>query len=178
MAERSTIARPYADAAFEAARDKNDLAGFGAELALAQAIAADPAMAEALASPKLDVDAKTALFLSIGGERFSAEMRNFVRILIEGDRIEVLPEIRAFYEARKNEADGVAKATIETALPLSEAQLGQLIAALERRFGKRIEVSVADNPALVGGARITVGDTVIDGSVRGKLTVMAQALSA
>jgi len=105
-------------------------------------------------------------------------MRNFVRILIEGDRIGVLPEVRALYETRKDEADGVAKATIETAMPIAAAQLADLTAALERRFGKKIEVTVAENPALVGGARITVGDTVIDGSVRGKLAVMAQALSA
>jgi len=105
-------------------------------------------------------------------------MRNFVRILIEGERIGVLPEIRALYEARKDEAEGVARATIETAMPIAPAQLAELTAALERRFGKRIEVTVADSPALVGGARITVGDTVIDGSVRGKLAAMAQALSA
>jgi len=178
MAERTTIARPYADAAFEVARDKNDLAGFGRELALAQAIAADPRMAEALASPNLDAAAKASLFLSIAGERFGSEMRNFVRILVEGDRVGVLPEIRALYEARKDEAEGVAKATIETAMPIPPAQLAELTAALERRFGRKIEVTVADNPALVGGARITVGDTVIDGSVRGKLAAMAQALSA
>lgn len=177
MAERTTIARPYADAAFEVARDKNDLAGFGTMLAFAQTVAADPRMAEALASPKLDADAKASLFLSIAGDRFSAEMRNFVRILIDGDRIGVLPEVRALYETRKDEADGVAKATIETAMPIPAAQLAELTGALERRFGKKIEVTVAENPALVGGARITVGDTVIDGSVRGKLAVMAQALS-
>jgi F-type H+-transporting ATPase subunit delta len=177
MAERTTIARPYAEAAFEAARENNDLAGFGAMLALAQTIAADPQMAEALSSPRLDADAKVSLFLSIAGDRFSAEMRNFVRILIDGDRIGVLPEVRSLYEMRKDEADGVAKATIETAMPIPAAQLAELTGVLERRFGKKIEVTVADNPALVGGARITVGDTVIDGSVRGKLAVMAQALS-
>ena len=178
MAERTTIARPYADAAFEAARDKNDLAGFGRELAFAQTIAADPKMAEALASPKLDAAAKASLFLSIAGERFGSEMRNFVRILVEADRVSLLPEIRALFDARKDEAEGVAKVTIETAMPIPPAQLAELTAALERRFGRKIEVTVADNPALVGGARITVGDTVIDGSVRGKLAAMAQALSA
>lgn len=177
MAERTTIARPYAEAAFEAAREKGDLAGFGAQLALAETIGADPRMAEALASPKLDADAKASLFLSIAGDRFGSEMRNFVRILIDGDRIGVLPEIRALYETRKNATEGVAKATIETAMPIAAAQLAQLTAALERRFGKKIEVAVVANPVLVGGARITVGDTVIDGSVRGKLAVMAQALS-
>jgi hypothetical protein len=76
-------------------------------LALAQTIAADPQMAEALGSPKLDADAKGSLFLSVAGDRFSAEMRNFVRILLDGDRVGVLAEIRALYEQRKDEADAL-----------------------------------------------------------------------
>lgn len=178
MAERTTIARPYADAAFETARDAGALPSWSTMLALAEAIAADAGMAEVLASPKLDTPAKTALFLSIAGERFAAPMRNFVRILVEGDRVAVLPEIRAMFEARRREAEGVARARIETAQPLTEAQLAEITGALAQRFGKRIEASVELNPALIGGARIAVGDTVIDGSVRGKLSAMAQALAA
>ena len=90
----------------------------------------------------------------------------------------MLPEIRALFEDQKNEAEGVAKARIETAMPLSDAQLAEITAALGKRFGKRIEATVEVNPALIGGARIAVGDTVIDGSVRGKLSSMAQALTA
>lgn len=178
MAERTTIARPYADAAFATAREGNDLAAWSGMLRLAEAIATDAKMAEALASPKLDAAAKTSLFLSIAGERFAPMMRNFVGILIDADRVGLLPEIRALFEAHKAEAEGVAKARIETALPLTDAQLAEITAALAHRFGKRIEAAVEVNPALIGGARIAVGDTVIDGSVRGKLATMAQALTA
>jgi F-type H+-transporting ATPase subunit delta len=178
MAERTTIARPYADAAFETAREANELPAWGEMLKLAEAITTDERMAEALASPKLDGPAKTSLFLSIAGDRFSAPMRNFVRILVESDRVGLLPEIRTLFEDQKNEAEGVAKARIETAMPLSDAQLAEITAALGKRFGKRIEATVEVNPALIGGARIAVGDTVIDGSVRGKLSSMAQALTA
>ncbi|HEX4885994.1 MAG TPA: F0F1 ATP synthase subunit delta [Casimicrobiaceae bacterium] len=178
MAERTTIARPYADAAFETAREANVLGSWSEMLKAAEAIAADPQMAEALASPKLDAEAKTALFLSIAGDRFAPPMRNFVRILIEADRIAVVREIRELFEVRKNSAEGVAKALIETAMPLTDAQLADLTAGLSARFGRRVEASVEVNPSLIGGARITVGDTVIDGSVRGKLAAMAQALTA
>lgn len=178
MAERTTIARPYADAAFETARDAGALGAWSEALKLAEAIATDPRMAEALASPKLDAEAKASLFLSVAGERFVAPMKNFARILVEAGRVVLLPEIRALFEARRNEAEGVAKARIETAQPLTDAQLAEITAALGKRFGKRIEATVQLNASLIGGARIAVGDTVIDGSVRSKLAAMAQALTA
>jgi len=178
MAERTTIARPYADAAFETARDTNELPVWSEALKLACDVATDAKMAQVLAAPKLDAAAKTSLFLSITGERFAAPMRNFVSILIGAGRVALLPEIRELFEARRNEAEGVAKARIETAQPLTEAQIAEITGALAKRFGKRIEASVEVNPALIGGARIAVGDTVIDGSVRGKLSTMAQALTA
>jgi F-type H+-transporting ATPase subunit delta len=178
MAERTTIARPYADAAFETARGENLLGTWSEMLKLAEAIAADPQMAEALASPKLDGAEKTSLFLSVAGDRFSPPMRNFVRILVEADRSVVLPEIREMFEARRHDAEGVAKARIETAQPLTPQQLDGIAAALAARFGRRIEAVVEVNPSLIGGARIAVGDTVIDGSVRGRLAVMQQTLTA
>ena len=78
----------------------------------------------------------------------------------------------------KDEAEGVARARIDSAFPLSEAQLADLRAALEKRFGKKVEATVAVDPALIGGVRITVGDTVIDGTVQAKLSTMAHQLRA
>ena len=178
MAERTTVARPYADAAFQIARDQDALPRWSEMVRLADAIAGDAQMAGVLGSPKLDASAKASLFLSIAGDRFTDDMRSFVRVLIETGRVELLPEIRELFEALRNEAEGVAKATIETALPLSDAQIGAITAALAKRFGKRIEASTTVNPELIGGARIAVGDTVIDGSVRGKLEHMRHALLA
>ena len=178
MAERTTVARPYADAAFEIAREGNALSRWSEMLTFAEAIATDPQMIDALSNPKLDAGARTSLFLSIAGDRLSEDMRGFVRVLIEADRIELLPEIRVLFESLRNEAEGVAKAVIETALPLSDAQLAEITGALSKRFGKKIEASTSINPSLIGGARIAVGDTVIDGSVRGKLEQMKQALLA
>ncbi len=97
-------------------------------------------------------------------------------MLIEADRVGLLPQIDALFEELKNDAEGVAKARIDSAFPLDDAQLAELKAALEKRFGKKIETTVNVDPALVGGARITVGDTVIDASVQAQLQTMANRL--
>jgi F-type H+-transporting ATPase subunit delta len=99
-----------------------------------------------------------------------------VRVLIEADRIALLPQIRTLFDALRDQAENVAKATIETAFPLSDAQVDELKTALEKRFGSRIEATVVENRALIGGARVTVGDSVIDGSVQAKLEAMSNRL--
>lgn len=178
MAELSTIARPYAEAAFDLAREKNALPAWSRMLELVDAVAADARMGEALASPRLGDAEKESLFLSVCGDRLDADGRSFVRVLIEADRIGLAREIREIYEKRRNDAEGVARAVIESALPVSDADLAGLKSALERRFGRKVEATVRVNPELIGGARITVGDTVIDDSVQGRLAAMATELTA
>jgi F-type H+-transporting ATPase subunit delta len=178
MAELTTIARPYAEAAFTLAREGNALPVWSQMLRLTSAVVADPRVAGALDNPALDADAKESLVLSICGDNLNGEGRSFVRVLIEGDRIAVLPQIQAMFEALKDAADGVAKATIETAFPFQGNELAELRSALERRFGKKIEATVTVKPELIGGARVTVGDTVIDASVQEQLRAMAAQLRA
>jgi F-type H+-transporting ATPase subunit delta len=178
MAELTTIARPYAEAAFRIARDANALPVWSEMLRFLSDVAADPQAAAALDNPKLTAADKAALLLSIAGERLDATGRNFVRVLVDADRVAVLPQIRALFEALKNDADGVAKARIDSAFPLSDAQTAELKAALEKRFGRKIEATVNVDPALGGGARITVGDTVIDGTIEAQLAQMATQLRA
>ncbi len=101
-----------------------------------------------------------------------------MRVLVEADRVGVLPQIAALFEALKDGADGLARARIDSAFPLSDAELAELTGALERHFGKKIETSVNVDPALIGGARITVGDTVIDGTIEAQLSAMATHLRA
>jgi len=176
MAEPITVARPYAEAAFELAREKNALPVWAEMLRLAAGVAADAQVHTALDNPKLTAADKESLFLSICGDKLNAEGRNFVRVLIGAERIELLPEIRGLFESLKDEADGVARAHISSAFPVTDAELASLKAALEKRFGKRIEATVGVDPELIGGARITVGDTVIDASMQGELQAMAQHL--
>ena len=176
MAELTTIARPYAEAAFRLARDENALPAWSEMLRLASKVVVDPRVAAALDNPKLTGGDKASLMLSVCGDKLDALARNFIRVLVEADRVALLPQIEALFEALKNETDGVAKARIDSAFPLTDAQVGELTAALEKHFAKKIEATVNVDPSLIGGARITVGDTVIDASVEAQLHAMATHL--
>lgn len=178
MAELTTIARPYAEAAFELAREENALAAWSGMLHFVATIVADARVALALDNPQLETRDKEELLLSIAGDRIDAQGRNFVRVLVEAERVALLPQISELFDALKDRAEGTAKATIESAFPLTGAQLGELRAALERRFGKKIEAEVVVNPDLIGGARVTVGDSVMDASVQAKLQAMHTQLRA
>lgn len=178
MAELTTIARPYAEAAFAIARETNALAVWSQMLRLTSAVVADPKVALALDNPKLDTPAKESLLLSLCGDQLNGEGRNFVRVLVEGDRIALLPAIQAQFETLKDNADGVAKAMIETAFPMTDSDLAELTAALAKRFGRKIEATVVVKPELIGGARVTVGDNVIDATVQEQLRAMAVQLRA
>jgi len=178
MAELTTIARPYAEAAFRTARDDNALPAWSQMLRFASGVIANPRVAAALDNPKLTAGDKTSLVLSICGDKLDHLGRNFVKLLVEADRVALLPQISELFETLKNDTDGVAKARIDSAFPLTDAQLAELTAALEKHFARRIEATVNIDPALIGGARITVGDTVIDASVQAQLQAMATRLRA
>jgi len=178
MAELTTIARPYAEAAFRLAREGNALPVWSQMLRLLAHVIADPKVAGALDNPRLTAGDKEALVLSLCGDRLDPSGRSFVRVLVEADRVGVVPQIAAQFEALKDDADGLARAQIDTAFPLSDAELAELKSALERHFGKKIETSVNVDPALIGGARITVGDTVVDGTIEAQLSTMATHLRA
>jgi F-type H+-transporting ATPase subunit delta len=176
MAEQITIARPYAEAVFALATAANSLPAWAQMLALASDVASDPDMRVALDNPELPAAAKESLFLSVCGDKLNTEARNFIRVLLEGGRIALLPDIRALFDRLKDGSDGVARATIASAFPVDEAQLRALKGALEKRFGKSIETTVVVDPDLIGGVKITVGDTVIDGSVQRDLQAMKNQL--
>jgi F-type H+-transporting ATPase subunit delta len=178
MAEATTVARPYAEAAFAIAREQNALDAWARMLDFAAAIVRDPQVAGALDNPRLGAAEKESLLLSIAGDRLTPDGRSFLRVLVEADRVALLPEIATLFETLKDEAEGAAKADIESAFELTDDQLAQLTSSLQKRFGKRIEAAVRINRQLIGGARVTVGDTVIDASVQGKLAAMATQLRA
>ena len=176
MAELTTIARPYAEAVFRLAQEQNAFPAWSGALGLLSAVAADRRVAAALDDPERTTADKEALLLSICGDRLDPLGRNLLRTLVEADRVVVLPQIAALFETLKDAAEGVAKARIDTAFPLSPAELAELTASLAKKFGKKIEATVNVDPALGGGARITVGDTVIDGTIEAQLAAMATQL--
>jgi F-type H+-transporting ATPase subunit delta len=176
MAENVTIARPYADAAFELARGAGALGPWSEALDRLAALAADPQMRACIADPKLADEQLIKLVLDLAGEGLSAELQNFVRVLVANERLQLLPEIRDLFVQLKNEHEGVLEAQIASAFPLDDATLTTLKADLEARFKAKLDVMVSIDPELIGGVRISVGDEVIDASVRGKLANMAAAL--
>lgn len=176
MAENVTIARPYADAAFELARGAGALGPWSEALDRLAVIAADPQMRDCIADPKLTDDQLIELVLGLAGDGLSAELQNFVRVLVANERLQLLPEIRDLFVQLKNEHEGVREAQIASAFPLDDATLSQLKSDLEARFQTKLNVKVSVDPELIGGVRIAIGDEVIDASVRGKLANMAAAL--
>jgi len=176
MAELITVARPYAEAAFALAREQNALPVWAEMLRVANNVANDERVHTALDNPRLSAPAKESLFLSLCGTDLNADGKSFVRVLIEADRLTLLPQIRNLFDALRDEAEGVARAQITSAYPIDDAELAGLKNALERRFGKKIEPTVNIDRELIGGARIVVGDTVIDASVQGELQAMARHL--
>ena len=123
MAEPSTVARPYAEAAFRLADSAGALAKWSEMLGILAAVGDDERVRAAVTDPKLN-DAKAAgIFISILSGRLSAEAENFVRVLAENGRLALLPEIRAHFEALKNEREGVVEVEVQTAFELTEAQV-------------------------------------------------------
>jgi len=175
MAENVTLARPYAEAAFQLARANSALGPWQQALDRMAAVAADAQMVECITNPRLQTSQVSQLFLDVAGS-LSAEQQNFVRLLVDNERLQVLPEIRELYVELKNGQEGVQEADIASAFPLDDATLKNLVAELEARFKCRIQAAVRIAPELIGGVRIAVGDQVIDASVRGKLAAMATAL--
>lgn len=176
MAEALTRARPYARAAFEVARGQAALADWTRRLALAAELSADPQVAGFLADPRVSIQQRAALVLP-EGEAADSPFAAFVRLLAENDRLALLPEIGALYEGLRQEAEQVLRVTVRTATSLDAAAGERLREALKRRFGREIEMTSQVDPAVIGGAVIDAGDVVIDGSVRGQLTRLGDALA-
>ncbi len=178
MAEIATLARPYAEAVFRLADAGATLPAWSSTLRRLAQAAGHPAMQECLATYDLTPAQLRGLFLSVSPEGISTEAKNFIGLLIDNDRLTLLPEIFAQFETLKNQREGVVDAEISTAFELDAAQLASLVAELEKRFKRKINPKVRIEHELIGGVRVVVGDEVIDGSVRAKLNAMAAGLLA
>jgi len=178
VAENLTIARPYAEAVFAAAESAGKLDTWSTVLQQLAMIIGDPEMRNVIGDPKVGPEQLYGLIAAAAGDVLDAQAQNFVRVLIENDRLSLLPEIATLFDEMKDEREGVVEAHIESAFPLDEAALSQLVADLERRFKRKVRPQVRVDRALIGGALIMVGDEVIDGTVRGRLASMASALRA
>ena len=178
MAEPSTIARPYAEAAFRLAEAQGKLAEWSAALANLAAVAGDERVSAAIGDPNLSAPRVAGLIIAILGGKLSGEAENFVRVLADNRRLGLLPEMRAQYEALRNEREGVIEAQVFSAFELVGAQLADLVAHLERKTGRKVKARVQLDKELIGGIKVVLGDKVIDGSVRAQLGALEKALQA
>ena len=177
MAELTTVARPYAEAAFRAGVDAKDVAGYGEKLRLFGAAAATREASSLLGNPKVSAKEKAELIFSVAGGNVPDALKNLANTLIENQRATLLPFISEHFERLQREHDGVVKALITSAFALSDADTASLVDGLAKKYGKRVEAEVRVDVSLIGGARVQVGDDVIHASVRDTLDKMAIALA-
>jgi F-type H+-transporting ATPase subunit delta len=177
MAELATIARPYAEALFRVAKSGN-LAAWSDLVSEMAAVAALPDVQSFAANPKISDTQVAETFLLLLKSKVSAEAKNFVAMLAENGRLTLLPEIGAQFHALKNAAEGAADAEITSAFEMTDAQVKDLVTTLEKKFGRKLNPTVKVDSALIGGVRVTVGDEVLDTSVRAKLQKMHTALAS
>jgi F-type H+-transporting ATPase subunit delta len=177
MAETTTIARPYAQAAFRFANAQHALKDWSGMLGLLAAIAADDGMRKLIESPRITEHQLADLFIQVASEHIDEKCSNFVRVLADNHRLALLPDIAALFEIQRRSAEGRVEAELISAFPASEAQQAMIVASLQKRLGRKIDLTCKVDASLVGGAIIRAGDLVIDGSVRGKLERLGTALS-
>jgi len=178
VAERATIARPYAKAAFGFARDANAFAAWSQGLQAAAQIVADPRIAGLINNPQLSPADLAGLVSDVAGHNLDASMRNFIAVLAENRRLLLLPEIAAQYEVLRAEVENTVDVQVISAVPLDAAQQGKLAAALSTRLKRRVRMQNSVDSSLLGGAVVRAGDLVIDGSLKGRLERLGTELAS
>lgn len=177
MAELATIARPYAEALFQVATPQAAKSWVPTLNALA--LVAEDAELRAFAdSPKSTPEQIFTVLTAAAKQDLSPALKNFLHAVIENGRLAVLPTVAAQFHALANAVSGVAEAQIYSAYPIADAQLGEVVAALEKRFARKLEATVHIESELIGGIRVVVGDEVLDTSVKARLERMKVALTA
>jgi F-type H+-transporting ATPase subunit delta len=178
VAERATIARPYAKAAFEAALPERAFAQWSDGLAVAAEIAVDPRVTELIKNPELPPADVAEFIIGVAGTKLDARMQNFVRVLAENHRLLLLPEILAHYEVMRADVENTVDVEVISAVKLDQAQADKLAGALNARLKRRVNMRNSVDASLLGGAVIHAGDLVIDGSLKGRLQRLRTELTS
>lgn len=178
MAEISTIARPYAVAAYKLAKEQKALGKWSEMLGYATAVASDAQMQAYISDPKVLASDLQDTFLKVCGKNLNEQGQNLIKTLVEYGRLSILPAITSAFEALKAQDEGVLEAQIIAASKLSAAETKDLVKRLEAKFGKKVEATVSIDAEIIGGIKIIVGDTVIDASVKNQLQNLAYSLTA
>lgn len=176
MADLTTLARPYAKAAFQFAQQQNALGEWSKMLALLACLTSEDKVQQVLASPSLTVQQQAQTLIGVCEEDLNDSVKNLVNILAENKRLALLAEISSLFNAFKAEAEKTVEVDIVSAVSLDDALTQQLADALNKKLNRTVNVSSSVDKNLIGGAIIRAGDTVIDRSVRSRLTKLAEAM--
>jgi F-type H+-transporting ATPase subunit delta len=184
VADNNTVARPYAQAIFEVAESAGELTAWSESLAIAGQLLGDRELIDFLGDPAVSdrqsLEFLAGLFGSAGCTKLAGGDRkgtNFLKILIENDRVPVLPEISQHFDALKAQVENSVDAVVSSAVALSDEQLQQVAGSLRKRLGRDVRITTEIDETLIGGAVIRAGDVVIDGSLRARLEGLATALT-
>ena len=177
MQDKTTIARPYAQAVFETASEESKLTEWSDMLGLLEVIVTDAQMKAVLTNPKLDTKALTDLILGVCGKTLSETGSNLVKVLADARRLSLVPELYKLYEQLRAEAEGVIEVGVTSAYELSSEQQATISAAMAKRLGRKVEITNDIDDTLIGGMVIRAGDSVIDASVKGRLKELATQIT-
>ena len=178
MAELTTLARPYAKAVFAEASEKNALDAWSDDLSVLAAFAVDADMAKLIKHPALTSTQQADALIDVCGDKLNEAAKNLVAVLAENKRLALLPEIAELYEELKAQLQNTVDVVVTSAFALSDAQADKLATALKARLQCDVRLTSEVDESLVGGAIIRAGDLVIDGSVTGKLSKLAEAMKS
>jgi len=178
VAELITLARPYAKAAFETALQDGALDKWSSMIALSAAVADQSEVSSILSSPSLSSDQIAGAFIGVCGDGLDGKGKNFVGLLAENKRLVLLPEISSLFEALKAQQEMSVDVEITTAFEISSDVSNKLANALKDRLKREILLTTNVDQSLIGGAVIRAGDNVIDSSVRGKLSKLAESMNS
>lgn len=180
MAESITLARPYAKAVFEIAHGSQTLEAWSQTLALLAGFTTNHSMQVMLGDPQVPAAVRAQVFIDLcekSGHKLDPHGRNFVKLLAEYRRLQLLPEIAADFETLRAQAENFMEVELRAASPVDATEQKRISEALHQKLGRRITLKYVEDKSLIGGAVLRAGDYVIDGSVRGKLVRLADALT-
>ena len=177
MAEKSTIARPYAEAVFSLAKEQSELKSWSDMLNLASLVTEDEAMSAVISNTNVGKGQLADLIIDVCGSELTAQGKNLLKLLTENRRLSLLGEIVAQYEILRAEEEKTIEAEVISAFEVSDAQQKQIAEKLKARLGREVTLSCRVDPTLLGGVVIKAGDLVIDGSTLGQIQKLSIELT-
>ena len=178
MAEPTTLARPYAKAAFEYALTANKLQSWFEALEVSAAVAEQDQVKKALATSGLSAEQKASVFVQVIGDSLDGKVKNFLHTLARNKRLALLPYIRDLFAKMKAQQEKTIEVEVTAAYELPVDLINKLAQSLSAKLNRKIDVNSSVDASLLGGVVIHTGDMVIDGSVRGRLAKLAEALKS